>query len=97
MQMDVSKYGMGYFLYQFDKDEMPYVICIGSTLLKLKQSLLGPIDLKAIGLMYTLKKLKYYIMGAPSIMFITDCTGIISMKGKSLASIKNHRLQRLFI
>ena len=81
---------MGFFLYQLDEDDMPYIISVGSTSLKLKQSLLAPIDLESIGIMYALKKLKYYLVGAPLVMFITDCSGISSTVGKPLLSIRNH-------
>ena len=54
VQTDARKIGVGFLMYQLDQNDLPYVICVGSTSLKLKYSLLAPIDLKVIELLFAL-------------------------------------------
>lgn len=76
IETDTSKVGVAYMLRQSDDKGKHYVISIGSTSLELKHSLLAPIDLECIGIMFGIKKLDYYIRGFPKVESITDCKGI---------------------
>ena len=57
---DASKDGIAYLMYQTDEDDMKYVICLGSTSLKLRHSLLSPIDLECLSVSYAIGKLEFY-------------------------------------
>ena len=97
IETDASKVGVDYMLKQTDDKGKSYIINIGSTSLKLKHSLLAPIDLEGIGMILAIKKLDYFIRGCPKVELVTDCKGIVTTVGKPLGYITNHRLQRLFI
>ena len=98
MQTDTSKAGIGFLLYQVDDNDISYVISLGITSLKLKHTLLAPINLEAITLIFALKKLDYFIRGCPMVTLITDCTSIVSTVEKPVSDIKKiYRFQWLFI
>jgi hypothetical protein len=55
IETDASKVGVAYMLKQTDKMGKNYIINLGSTSLKLKHSLLAPIDLECIGMIFAMK------------------------------------------
>ena len=65
LQMDGSKVGLWFTLYQKNEDDVVSIVAMGSTGIKGLQKLYSPMELESLAIQYALSKTKYYTLSCP--------------------------------
>ena len=74
--MDGSKSGLGFMLYQHDEDNIVYIITTDSIGVNDWQKYHPPIKLEALAVQFGIKKTNHWLRGCPEVVIITDCSGL---------------------
>lgn len=88
LMSDASGYGIGGFVYQMDDDNTPKIINMVSRVLNTAESRYSTYERELLGLIYTLKKCRYFLDGYEIICY-TDHQALTMLKNdKERAGIK---------